>query len=141
MLYSMLYLTPYNWINVRDPLYFLGYGIPYIYVKRILFLAGAMWAKIISHSSSSCRLSVYSPILNPNPTPTSRSLSHEDEFPLTKVTQTELAMILQNPIEKLGPHTIHPTKHLPEAKERSVARPTRYGAARTSMFLLGWCCV
>ena len=26
-----------SWINVRDPLYFLGYGIPYIYVKRILF--------------------------------------------------------------------------------------------------------
>ena len=26
-----------NWIHVRDPLYFLGYGIPYIYVKRILF--------------------------------------------------------------------------------------------------------
>ena len=25
------------WINVRDPLYFLGLGIPYIYVKRILF--------------------------------------------------------------------------------------------------------
>ena len=25
------------WINVRDPLYFLGCGIPYIYVKRILF--------------------------------------------------------------------------------------------------------
>ena len=23
-------------INVRDPLYFLGYGIPYIHVKRIL---------------------------------------------------------------------------------------------------------
>ena len=28
---------PHNCINVRDPLYFLGYGIPYIYVKRILF--------------------------------------------------------------------------------------------------------
>ena len=25
------------WINVRDPLYFLGYGIPYTYLKRILF--------------------------------------------------------------------------------------------------------
>ena len=25
------------WINVRDPVYFLGYGIPYIYEKRILF--------------------------------------------------------------------------------------------------------
>ena len=25
------------WINVRDPLYFLVYGIPYIYEKRILF--------------------------------------------------------------------------------------------------------
>ena len=23
------------WINVRDPLYFLGYGIPYIYAKRM----------------------------------------------------------------------------------------------------------
>ena len=22
------------WINVRDPLYFLGYGIPHIYVKK-----------------------------------------------------------------------------------------------------------
>ena len=37
------------WINVRDPLtlYFLVYGIPYIYVKRILFLPGprVMWAK------------------------------------------------------------------------------------------------
>ena len=30
-------LGPKFWINVRDPLYFLGYGIPYIYVKRILF--------------------------------------------------------------------------------------------------------
>ena len=29
--------TPLNWINVKDPLYFLGYGIPRIYVKRILF--------------------------------------------------------------------------------------------------------
>ena len=28
---------PVIWINVRDPLYFLGYGIPSIYVKRILF--------------------------------------------------------------------------------------------------------
>ena len=26
-----------DWINVRDPLYFLGYGIPYMYVKSILF--------------------------------------------------------------------------------------------------------
>ena len=25
-----------NWINVRDPLYFLRYGILYVYVKRIL---------------------------------------------------------------------------------------------------------
>ena len=24
-------------INVRDPVYFLGYGIPYIHVKRIPF--------------------------------------------------------------------------------------------------------
>ena len=27
----------YYWINVRVPLNFLGYGIPYIYEKRILF--------------------------------------------------------------------------------------------------------
>ena len=26
-----------NWINVRDPLYFLRYGIPYSNVNRILF--------------------------------------------------------------------------------------------------------
>ena len=34
-----------NWINVRDPFYFLGYGIPYIYVKRIFFLPRVMLAK------------------------------------------------------------------------------------------------
>ena len=34
-----VYGDPLNWINVRDPLYFLGYGIPYIYVKRILFFS------------------------------------------------------------------------------------------------------
>ena len=31
-----------NWINVRDPLYFLGYGIPYIYENRIFF---SSWRK------------------------------------------------------------------------------------------------
>ena len=31
----------HDWINVRDPLHFLGYGIPYIFEKRILF----SWAK------------------------------------------------------------------------------------------------
>ena len=31
---------PYNWINVRDPLYILGYGIPYyIYAKGSFFLS------------------------------------------------------------------------------------------------------
>ena len=39
---SFLFLSHYPnitliWINVRDPLYFLGYGTPHIYVKRILF--------------------------------------------------------------------------------------------------------
>ena len=33
------------WINVRDPLYFLGYGIPYIYEKGSFLLPGVMWAK------------------------------------------------------------------------------------------------
>ena len=30
-------------INVRDPLYFLAYGIPYIYVNRILF---SLWGNV-----------------------------------------------------------------------------------------------
>ena len=34
---SWVKLRGEDWINVRDPLYFLGYGIPYIYEKRILF--------------------------------------------------------------------------------------------------------
>ena len=32
-------------INVRDPLYFLGYGIPHIYEKGSFFLPRVMWAK------------------------------------------------------------------------------------------------
>ena len=35
------------WINVRDPLYFLVYGIPYIHEKGSSFLPGVMWAKIL----------------------------------------------------------------------------------------------
>ena len=27
----------FNWISARDTLYFLGYGIPYIYMQEILF--------------------------------------------------------------------------------------------------------
>ena len=34
------------WIHVRNPLYVLGCGIPYSYVKRILFLSTVMWAKV-----------------------------------------------------------------------------------------------
>ena len=29
-------------IGFSDPVYFLGYGVPYIYVKRILFSSGNM---------------------------------------------------------------------------------------------------
>ena len=36
----------YYWINVRDPLYLLGYGLPYMYVKRISCLPRVIWAKI-----------------------------------------------------------------------------------------------
>ena len=39
------------WINVRDPLYFWGYGIPNICVKRMFFLPRAMWAKFRDLSS------------------------------------------------------------------------------------------
>ena len=35
-------------LRILDPLYFWGYGIPYSYVNRILFLRIVMWAKIRS---------------------------------------------------------------------------------------------
>ena len=38
----------YFWINVRDPLYFLGYGIPFRFMKKgAFFLPRVMWAKIL----------------------------------------------------------------------------------------------
>ena len=37
------------WINARDPVYFFGYGIPLKYVKRILFLPRALWAKHVGN--------------------------------------------------------------------------------------------
>ena len=37
-----------NWINVRDPLYFLVSGVPYIYVKKDPFFPRVMWAKLRS---------------------------------------------------------------------------------------------
>ena len=44
---SLYHELPLFLINVRDPLYFLGYGIPCIYVKGLLSLPRVMWAKFI----------------------------------------------------------------------------------------------
>ena len=40
-----LHVGGLDWINARDPLYFWGCGIPYIYVKGSPIFPRVMWAK------------------------------------------------------------------------------------------------
>ena len=53
------------WINVRDPLYFWGYGIPYNYLckKDPDFLPRVMWAKFwfAQYEHLGCKLDAVRP--------------------------------------------------------------------------------